>query len=62
MTKETWSKLTEYGKATLVRQNPGVQAQVARKLGVSQGLVSRVMRGKSTSERVLTEILKVVKS
>ena len=60
MTKETWSRLTEYGKGTLVRDNPGVQVQIARKLGVSQGLVSRVWHGKSTSKRVLTEILKEV--
>ena len=61
MTKQAWSKLTEYGKAALVRKNPGVQAHVARELGVGQGLVSRVWSGKATSARVLDAILKAVK-
>ena len=56
-----WENLTEIGKAMLLRRNPQLQAKVARTLGVSQGLVSRVWWGKATSSRVLTQILKVVK-
>ena len=62
MTKLIWSLLAEADKAMLLRRNPHVQTKVARTLGVSQGLVSRVWWGKATSERVLTQILKVVKS
>ena len=62
MTNEQWAKLTEYGKAMLVLRNHGAQVKIARKLGVSQGLVSRVWRGKATSARILAEILKVVKT
>ena len=62
MTKKTWHELTETDKAMLLRRNPHVQTKVARTLGVSQGLVSRVWWGKATSERVLTQILKVVKT
>ena len=62
MTKQAWSKLTEYAKGELVLKNRGVQAQVARELGVDQGLVSRVWSGKATSARVLNAILKAVKA
>ena len=62
MTKRTWDRLTEASKAMLLRRNPGVQAQVARALDVSEGLVSRVWWGKMTSARILDAILKVVKS
>ena len=61
MTKRTWDRLTESDKAMLLRRNPGVQAQVARALDVSEGLVSRVWWGKMTSARILTAILKAVK-
>ena len=61
MKKRTWAELMEADKAMLLRRHPGAQAKVARTLGVSQGLVSRVWWGKATSARVLTAILKVVK-
>ena len=51
----------EADKAMLLRSNRGVTAKVARTLGVSQGLVSRVWWGKATSARILAQILKVVK-
>ena len=62
MTNRTWAKLTEPDKAVLLRHNPGVQVKVARTLGVSAGQVSRVFWGKTTSARILTQILKAVKS
>ena len=61
MTKRTWDRLTEPAKAMLLRRNPGVQAQVARALDVSEGLVSRVWWGKMTSARIMAAILKAVK-
>ena len=61
MTKKTWTELMEADKAVLLRHNPGVQVKVARTLGVSAGQVSRVFWGKTTSARILTQILKVVK-
>ena len=62
MTKRAWLLLTKRAKGILVRRNPGAQAKVSRKLGVSDGLVSRVWWGKATSARVLDAILKAVKS
>ena len=62
MTKKVWLLLTKRDRGILVRRNPGAQAKVSRKLGVSDGLVSRVWWGKATSARVLDAILKVVKS
>ena len=35
------------------RQSLGFKCKIARELGVGQGLVSRVWRGKSTSARIL---------
>ena len=61
MTIKQWAALIEPDKAVLVRHNPGFQAKVARTLGVSAGQVSRVFWGKTTSARILTQILKVVK-
>ena len=61
-TKPSWfTTLPETDKAVLLRRHTGVQAKVARTLGVSEGLVSRVWWGKATSARILTAILKVVK-
>ena len=60
MTKRTWERLTEPDKAMLLRRSPGIQAKIARTIGVSQGLVSRVWWGDSTSARVLDAILKAV--
>ena len=62
MTKKTWSRLTERAKIMLSHRNRGIQSKVARALDVSQGSVSRVWWGKATSSRILTAILKAVKS
>ena len=56
-----WLALSETSKARVLRRHPGLQAKVARTLGVSEGLVSRVWWGKATSARILKAILKVVK-
>ena len=61
MTKRIWERLAVADKAMLLRGNPGVQAKVARALNVSEGNVSRVWWGKTTSARVLDAILKEVK-
>ena len=61
MTKRTWAELLEADKAMLLRRNPRIQTKVARTLGVSQNMVSRVWWGKATSARILRQILKVVK-
>ena len=61
MTTKQWTELVETDKVMLLRRNPQLQTKVARTLGVSQGLVSRVWWGKATSARILTAILKVVK-
>ena len=56
-----FTTLPEPEKAVLLRRHPGVQVKVARTLGVSQGLVSRVWWGKAKSARILKAILKVVR-
>ena len=61
MTKRTWERLTERAKLMLLSRNRGIQSKVARKLVVSQAIVSRVWWGKAKSYRILAEILKVVK-
>ena len=51
----------EADKGVLLRRNPGLQAKVARTLGVSAGQVSRVFWGQTKSARILKAILARVK-
>ena len=53
LTTEDWKKLDEAELRAILCNYPGIQAQIAKELGVSQATVSLVWHGKATSARVL---------
>ena len=61
MRASIWNKLDSNERRTILCNHPGIQAQIARELGVAQSTVSLVWWGKATSARILDAILKEVK-
>ena len=49
LTTEDWKKLDEAELRAILCNYPGIQAQIAKELGVSQATVSLVWHGKATS-------------
>ena len=60
LTAEDWKKLDEAERRMILCQHPGIQAQIARKLDVSQATVSLVWWCRATSARILAAILERV--
>ena len=60
-TPQDWAHLSDSDRGVLLRRHPGIQAEIARELGVTHAAVSNVWWGKAKSERILKEIQKRTK-
>ena len=59
-TVESWASLKDSERAIMLRRRFGIQAEIARDLGVSQVSVSNVWWCRATSARILAAILERV--